>query len=339
MAITCKFLKIVTNNLKLSLLISLCIICFFSLKIYHHILPFPDRKWISSNLSKIEVKDPSHFSFAIFGGNRFGRHVFEGMLKQVDHDPDIAFAVDLGDAVLKGGRGHYHHLIKQIDNNLGIPLLTVMGDNEYKSGRELYQSIFGPLYYSFQVGKSFLIIIDNVKMGGVDQEQMQWIKNELEGAAKYDNRIIFMHRPLYDPERINSQSMPEELSSKLMDLFLKCQVTHLFASDINGYYDGTLKGIPYTIIGDTGEMQYNGRKADIPLFLKVHVENNSVKVEANNEILKGFLHMNRVNNRAFYLLDNMISVHWLELSIIAFALFVCVFYIIRKQRTGKINEE
>jgi hypothetical protein len=337
MIIIHNILNFVKNNSKIYLLISFCIICFFSLKIYHCTLPLPDGKWIPSNLKNIQVKDPSHFSFAVFGGSRFGMHIFEGVLKQVDHDPDIAFAIHLGDAVLKGGRGHYQHLVKQIENNLGIPLLTVMGENEYKTGRDLYQNIFGPLYYSFQAGKSLLIVIDNVKEDGIDKAQMQWLKKELEDATKYDNRIIFMHRPLNDPKRNNSsQALREESSSKLIDLFLKYQVTHLFASDINGYYEGTLKGIPYTIIGDTGKIPYNkDTKQDIFLFLKVHVGNNAVKVEANNEFLKGIDHMNRLKNRAFIYMDNMVMIHWFELSLLLLALFICVIFIIHKKRAGK----
>ncbi|MBN1907296.1 MAG: hypothetical protein JW927_19620 [Deltaproteobacteria bacterium] len=293
-------------------------------------------------MKNIQVKDPEHFSFAVFSGNRFGRYIFEEMLKQVDHDPDIAFAIDLGDAVLKGGRGHYHHLIKQIDDNLGIPLLTVMGDNELKGGgRELYQKVFGPLFYSFKVGKNCFFVIDNVEEGGVDRVQMEWLKKELEGAKNYDSRIIFMHRPLYDPKgpRV-SQYLPEEMSSRLIDLFLGHNVTHLFASDINGYYEGEIKGIPYTITGDTEVAPDNKeRKQPYFYFLKVYVEKNTVKVEANNEFLKGFSHINRVDNRVMFFLDNIVMTRWLELSLIVFALLISVFYIIYKQRANKINEE
>jgi serine/threonine-protein phosphatase CPPED1 len=335
-------LKFIKKNSKICLFISFCIICFFSLQIYHHTLPLPDGKWIYSNLKNIQVKDPAHFSFAVFGGNRFGRHVFEGMLKQVDHDPDIAFAIDLGDAVLKGGRGHYHHLIKQIDNNLGIPLLTVMGDNEVKGGgQELYQKVFGPLYYSFKIGKCYFIVINNVEDGAPDPDQMVWLEKELAESKNYNSRIIFMHRPLYNPEgNNNSQYLPEAISTKLIDMFLSHNLTHLFASDASDFFEGDIKGISYTITGDAGTEQYKkDRRHNLLNFLKVHVEKDTVKVEIKDEFIKGYSNRNMVKNRAMFFLDNMITIHWLELSLIAFTLFICVFYLIRKQRAGKRNDE
>lgn len=341
MPVISKSLVYLKGHSKIWVILLIIVIGFLSLKIYHHTLPLPDGKWISSNLEKIEVKDPEQFSFAVFGGNRFGRHVFEGMLKQVDHDPDIAFTIDLGDAVLKGGRGHYHHLIKQIDHNLGIPLLTVMGDNEFKGGRELYQDIFGPLHYSFNVGKSFFIVIDTVEEGGADQAQMGWLKKELEKAKAYNNRVIFMHRPLYDPQGPNSsQSLPEEISSRLIDLFQKYDVTHLFASDINGYYEGNLRGIPYAITGGTGEAPYKmDRKQPSFHFLEVHVEKDTVKVEVNNEFSVRTSHRNILKNRAIFYWENMVMIHWLEVALFLVVLFICMFFVIRKRRVGKKNEE
>jgi hypothetical protein len=337
-----KIIRYIKGCSKKWLLLLFFLIGFLSLKIYHLTLPLPDGKWISSNIENIKVKDPENFTFAVFGGNRFSRLVFEGVLKQVDHDPDIAFAIDLGDAVLKGKKPHYHHFIKQIDNNLGIPLLPVMGDNELKGGgRELYQRVFGPLYYSFKVGNSYFIVINNAEKGELDPDQMAWLKKELAGSRDYNNRIIFMHRPLYNPEGNNgSQHLPEESSSKLIDLFLSHNVTHLFTSDTSGYYEGTLKGIPYTITGETGAHRHKrDRKPYYFYFLKVRVEKETIKVDVINESATGYSHGNITKNRTMFILGNMVRVHWPELTLIAFALLLYVFYIIRKQRAGKRNEE
>ena len=343
MSLTSNFLKFIKQNSKICLFISLCIVCFISLKIYHHTQPLPAKKWISSNLENIQVKDPTHFSFAVFGGNKVGRHAFEGTLKQVDHDPDIAFTVDLGDAVLKGRKPHYHHFIKQIDNNLGIPLLTVMGDNELSGeGRTLYKKIFGPLYYSFNIGKNYFFVIDNAGNRGPDQTQMQWLEKELWKSVDYETRIIFMHRPFYDPAEYNyNQFMPEELSVKLIDLFLKYHVSHIFASGSNVFYEGGLKGIPYTITGDAGTASFHRRDMQFNFFhfLKVTVEKDKVDVEIKKVFLPGIDRMSHVKYRTMVYADNMIRFHWVELSLIAVIMLVCIIYVIRKRRTGKRNED
>ena len=329
--------------IKIIILISLCIVCFASLKIYHHTQPLPAKKWIYSNVKNIKVKNPAHFSFAVFGGNKIGRQVFEGLLKQVDHDTDIAFAIDLGDAVLKGRKPHYHHFIKQIDNNLGIPLLTVMGDNELSGeGRELYQKIFGPLYYSFGIGKNYFIVIDNAGYSGPDQEQIQWIENELKKSGDHDNRIIFIHKPIYDPgQDLNNSTLPEGNSSRLIDLFLKYRVSHIFASQVNGYYQGNLRGIPYTVTGGAGTASFHrrDRKPDFFHFLKVNVKKDKVDIEIKKVFLPGIDRMNHAKYRTIVYADNMIRVHWMEISLITVIILVCIIYAIRKRRIGKKNED
>ena len=332
----------IKKNAKICLFISFCIICFFSLKIYYHTLPLPEKKWINSNLKNIRVKDQAYFSFAVFGGNKVGGHVFEGLLKQVDHDPDIAFAVDLGDAVLRGRKPHYHHLIKQIDNNLGIPFLTVMGDNELSGeGRELYQKIFGPLYYSFEIGRNYFIVLDNAGDIGPGQEQIQWLENELKKSGGYDSRIIFMHRPINDPaENKYNLVVPEENSEKLINLFLNYHVTHIFASRVNGFYEGDLRGIPCTITGGAGTASFHrrDRTSDFFHFLKMNVIKDKIDIEIKKVFLPGFDQMNRVKYGAMVYADNMIRVNWLECLLITVILMFCIFYFIRKRKSGKKNE-
>jgi len=61
------------------------------------------------------------------------------MLKLIDHDQEIAFAIDLGDFVESGEKREYHYFLKQIKSFLSVPVLTVMGYNELMgNGRKLY---------------------------------------------------------------------------------------------------------------------------------------------------------------------------------------------------------
>ncbi len=336
------FSKVIKQYPKICLFISLCIICFIFLKIYHHTLPLPYKKWIYSNLENIQIKDSTRFSFAVCGGDKVGRHVFEGLLKQIDHDPDIAFAFNLGDAVLKGEKLNYHHYIKMLDNNLGIPLLTVMGDNELSGeGRELYQKIFGPFYYSFKIGKNFFIVIDDTGKRGIDQKQMRWVEKELTGSKDYDNRIIFMHKPLYGPDQnMDKRFLPEGNSLKLIDLFSEYRVSHIFASKINGYYQDNLRGIPCTVTGGAGALPDNkDGEYNYFHFLKVNVDKDMIDIEIEKVFLPGLDHMNHVKYRTMVYLDNMIRVHWLELSLITVILLSFIIYLFRKRKTGKRNED
>ncbi len=338
MPLISNFTGLLKKHSKICLFVSLCIVFFIFIKIFHHTLPLPAKKWIDTNLENIQVKDPADFSFAVFGGTKVSRLVFGGLLEQVDHDPDIAFTVDLGDAVLKGRKPNYHYFIKQIDSNLGIPLLPVIGDNELSGeGRDLYSKIFGPFYYSFRIGSSCFIVLDNAGENGPDNEQLEWLENELKVSGDYDNRFIFLHRPFYDPDRIKtSQSMPEEITLKLIDLFRKYHVSHIFASQVNGFFEGDFKGVPYTLTGGAGR-GFHGKHWNQGFFhfLKVNVRKNNIDVEFKKEFSPGFYKKKYVKYGTIAFGDHILRVHWMELSVITLILLTGVFFLLRIRKNAK----
>ena len=128
----------------------LCILILSGFEVWRHFCPLPAHEWNTTNLKKIRVADPTNFYFAVFGDNRNSKSVFENLLKLIDHDRDIAFAIDLGDMVNSGSQTRYRFFLQQVRTNLAIPLLTGIGNHELRGkGRGLYHGIFGPFYYHF----------------------------------------------------------------------------------------------------------------------------------------------------------------------------------------------
>jgi hypothetical protein len=329
------FSKVTKQHPKISLFIFLCIGCFIALKIYYHITPLPAKNWIKTNLEKIAINDPAKFSFALFSGGRAGSHIFRGILEQVDHDPEIAFAVNLGDTVFKGKKSYYKYFLKELEAKLGIPLLTVMGNNDLSGdGIELYRKIFGPSYYSFRVGKNFFIVIDNAGQNRFDNKQIVWLANELKGAAGYDSRIIFMHNPFYDPAVDNrEQYISEDTSSKLLALFLKYNVSHIFASQRSGIYEGDLEGIPYTVTGGVGISYPDKRKRyGAYHFLKVNIEKGALNIERKEDFTAGLYKTRHHRYTPAVFVDHMARVHWFEISLLVIMIMgIIIYFIIRKR--------
>jgi len=224
----------------------LCVLLGAYFEIWDPLCPLPAHEWNATNLKLISGTDPDDFSFAVFGDNRNSKFVFENLLKSIDHDLGIAFAVSLGNIVSRGKKERYHFFIKQVKDTLGVPLLTTMGNRELKAkGPDLYHEIFGPAHYSFHIGKNYFIILDNVSKEGLDLIQKDgWLERELYNAQTYDTRFVFMHKPPYN--------LPEESSETLKQLFLKYPVTHIFTSHVHGYFEGVWNSIPYTISGGAG---------------------------------------------------------------------------------------
>ncbi|GAH97400.1 unnamed protein product, partial [marine sediment metagenome] len=95
-------------------------------------------------------------------------------------EEDVIFAIDVGDLVYDGEKEKYRFFINQI-KKLNKPLLTVIGNHELKrEGRANYYELFGKFYYSFVVGDSYFIILDDANTRNLDPWQMDWLKDELQ---------------------------------------------------------------------------------------------------------------------------------------------------------------
>lgn len=216
------------------------------------------RDWLDANLKAIQVADPRNFSFAVFGDNRDDQGRFDLLIKAVNNDPSIAFSLNLGDLVNHPDEGLYRAFFGQV-SRLKKPFLTVIGNHELAKdatyGRRLYAAIFGPalgpFFYSFQIGQTYLIVIDNANNQGPDKQQQDWLISELDKARSFRSRLIFMHIPLYDP-RGKNHCLPRADADRLLALFQKYRVSQIFAGHIHGYFRGDWGGIPYSITGGAG---------------------------------------------------------------------------------------
>lgn len=107
---------------------------------------------------------------------------------------------------------------------IGIPWYNVLGNHdinfdvtEDRYSDETFESIFGPPYYSFDYGEAHFIVIDDVKYlgqsedrksrytGGLGDEQLQFIANDLTMIPEDQLVVLFMHIPLtagwHEPDR------------------------------------------------------------------------------------------------------------------------------------------
>src|SRR4030067_1267783 len=139
----------------------LCILLFIGIQVWNSSAPVPTHNWTQKELSQITVADPNNYSFAVMGDNKGSRSVFEPLMRDIDRDKEIAFAIDDGDLVDGGTMRHYRRFLRRVQGNLSIPLLTAIGNHDLdKNGsHKNYEAIFGPTYYSFQVGQGYFIVL------------------------------------------------------------------------------------------------------------------------------------------------------------------------------------
>jgi hypothetical protein len=247
--------------------------------------PLPAQNWNPENLERLKAAVVKPLTFAVFGYNR-GEHppVFESLLKKVDRDPSLSFGIHLGDMVMNADLDKYRSFFGAVRPNFHKPLLLVIGNHELYGDRglELYRAIFGPDDYAFQIDRNYFIVVDDAPKEGMDSGQLCWLEAELQKSQAARTRLVFLHVPLFDPRGgENHHCLRPELASRLLVLFKKYKVTHVFAAHIHSYYLGAWDGVPYIISGGAGAKLYNPEdtKHAFYHYLKVTVRGSRVQIQ------------------------------------------------------------
>ena len=167
----------------------------------------------SIDFALISNKEPDTFK-AIFFGDPQPRSIEQ--INYIAHDiipelvgTDAKFGVTLGDIMFDD-----LDLFEPSNANLaliGIPWYNVVGnhdinfDSEDDAGSdETFHRFFGPNYYSFDHGPVHFIVLDDVEWsgkkrsytGGLDENQLTFVKNDLALVPQEKLIVIMMHIPL-----------------------------------------------------------------------------------------------------------------------------------------------
>ena len=216
----------------------------------------------------------------VFGDSTGGEEVFKELIRQVNLDPDLSFAVNLGDFVYSGGRAEYQQYLK-LAAGFKIKLCHVPGNHEVvNAGRINFQKFIGPVFYSFNYQGAHFVVLDNSFYNRFTEQQFNWLAQDLK---KYVNSptFIFMHRPVWDPSGILSYYvMPEEKGGRLMRLFEKHGVKIVFAGHLHGYAAGEKSGVRYVTTAGAGSPMV------LPEFLGGYYNYVRVDVDGDNVTCK-----------------------------------------------------
>lgn len=120
------------------------------------------------------------------------------------------YGISLGDLVWNNP--DFYGLYNEQIDRLGIPVLPVIGNHDHneitkgdtESDRE-FRDNMGPNYYSLNIGDCHIVAIDNIIYSGakgrndyrcgITDEQLEWLKKDLEHVGKDKTLIVGMHSP------------------------------------------------------------------------------------------------------------------------------------------------
>jgi len=296
--------------------------------VYYSFFQEPATDWNYHQLQGID-KTKTSFSFIVFADNKNSITTFDNLIRRVNGE-NALFAVDVGDLVYDGEMEKFRFFLNQIEA-LKIPLLTVIGNHELRDhGRANYYHIFGPFYYSFAVGNSYFIMLDDTDEKGLGAQQMNWLKGRLQDAQKYKYRFVFMHVPLYDPRKgpyAEGHSLKDLNSAKALNrLFDRYNVTMLFCSHIHAYYRGKWGKTPYIITGGAGaELAGDDPNHDFYHYVRVTVSNTGVRYSVVKLKGPGFGFFERLIHDIWLYIYFFFTIHLLDLIIFFAALYLVAY--------------
>jgi len=211
-------------------------------------------------------KNPNSFSFIVYGDTRtnFLRHN-EVAANFENHEFD--FIAHTGDPVQRGPRNDwnvefFNPIQKYIKNK---PLYVAIGNHELNA-QNFYDYFEFPNkehenYYSFTLGNSFFLFIDNNRARYTDDTrfpsikpgspQYNWIEEQLSSnaAQSADWIFVFSHIPIY--YKGGFEQYPD-CKNYLLPLFEEYKVDFSFVGHVHGYERGFRNNINYVLTGGGG---------------------------------------------------------------------------------------
>ena len=193
------------------------------------------------------------FSFAVLGDSHDGWDTYETILKKINADKDIKFAINTGDFASNGKLKNYQKYIK-ISEKCRVPIYNVPGNHdESHGGYKYFSKFFGPFYYSFDYENAHFILLNNAFKSDFDNKQYEWLISDLKQNKK-EKTFVFMHKPVFDSTEILPDYIMDNrrMTGLLIDTFKKYRVNYVMSGHLHTYARAGRDGIVYIISGGAG---------------------------------------------------------------------------------------
>lgn len=120
-------------------------------------------------------------------------------LKALVADNKPAFLMHTGDICYEDGLKR--HIADMNTENMGCPVRYVIGNHDYvkgKYGEELFESLYGPVWYSFEVGNIHYVVTpfqngSDYKSDYNQNDRWRWLENDLANTDPDKKVVMFNH--------------------------------------------------------------------------------------------------------------------------------------------------
>ena len=133
------------------------------------------------------------------GVNNIGLHpAFKDKFDYIQSRDEIKFGVLLGDIVVQGGATpeEWDEVDADIES-LGLPVYFAAGNHDVEN-RPLFESRYGPTYYSFTFHNDLFIVLDpNIDGWSIKGEQLDFLESVIDSSQNVNNIFVMFHQLLW----------------------------------------------------------------------------------------------------------------------------------------------
>lgn len=150
-----------------------------------------------SNIAVGEAHSFMQISDTEIGEDGVGEWI--NFIKNTVDENKPAFLIHTGDICYEAGLKRHKNDMNT--ENMGVPVRYVIGNHDYvdgKYGEELFESIYGPVWYSFEVGNVHYIVTPfqtgaDYKSGYNKNDRWRWLENDLANTSDDMKIVMFNH--------------------------------------------------------------------------------------------------------------------------------------------------
>lgn len=160
-----------------------------NIKSYDFIL-IADERTRNENHSFIQISDTEI--------HNTGTGIWTSYLKEYIKSENTSFLIHTGDICYENGLRLHIQTVNS--KTMGIPVYYGIGNHDLVKGaygEELYESIYGPAWYSFDVGNTHYVMTPMARGDHAPsyskEEVYSWLKNDLSMMRKGQSLVIFNH--------------------------------------------------------------------------------------------------------------------------------------------------
>lgn len=231
-----------------------------------------------------------NLTFAIFSDCHIqntittGEKILSRIIESINQDPEIEFAVCLGDIVgypSSVNHDKYYQALEKyikITETLKVPLFSIPGNHDLEGGFQngiIFQNLVGKLYFSYERKNFLMIFLNSEELYG---QQIEWLKLELQKSRL--NKLIFIHKPLLPACNIPNHTIDIKTKLYLKHLFEQNNVIGIFSGHDHLFYIRQSDKFTQVISGGAG-----GKLVPSPAGGKNAYHYCIITITENNKIL------------------------------------------------------